>query len=82
MAGLTAGVERLDDDHAAAATGARGGEDALRSVIGGGRLVLGVGGGALGDLQELASLREVLVARATGEETVVADAVGANRTRK
>jgi hypothetical protein len=42
-----AGLERLDDGHAAAAAGACGLERGLGCVIGG-SLVLGVGGGAWG----------------------------------
>ena len=45
----------------------------------GGSLVLGIGGGARGDCQKLARLRDVLGARAAGEQAVVADAVEALR---
>jgi hypothetical protein len=76
VAGPAAGLEGLDDDHAAAAAGARGGEHGLRSVIGG-RLVLGIGGGTRRDFQKLAGLRDALVACAAGEKAIVADAMEA-----
>jgi hypothetical protein len=66
---LAAGVERLDEDHAAAATWARCGECGLRSVISG-SLVFVIDAF---HLQERPSLCKALLARATGEEAVVAD---------
>ena len=70
---LAAGLEGLDDDHAAAAAGAWLGERLRRRRIGLGRL-LGLG---RGQAQQLARPRDGLGAIAAGEQAVVADAVEA-----
>jgi hypothetical protein len=74
VAGLATGLERLDDDHAAAAAGTRGGEHGLRPVIGG-SLLLGIGGGARAGFEKLARLGDALLAAAAGEEAVMTDAM-------
>jgi hypothetical protein len=75
--GLVAGVEGLDDNHAAAAARARGSERGLRRIIGG-RLIFSIGAACdFCDLQEFASPREARIASAAGEQAVVADAVEA-----
>jgi hypothetical protein len=74
--GLSAGLEGLDDDHAAAAAGARGGERGSGCGVGG-SLAFGICACACGRLQQLAGLRQALVALAASEEALVAEAVEA-----
>jgi hypothetical protein len=76
MMRLAVGIEGLDDEHAAAAAGARACERLCR--IGFARLL---GRSLLGrtwaEVQEIAQVRDGLGAIAAGEQAVVADAVEA-----
>src|SRR5262245_33142806 len=74
---LAAAFENLDDDHAAAAAGARAGQDA-RLVRGSGLLLLLVNDGR-GSTEQLACTCDVGGAVAAGKQAIVADAVEAFR---
>ena len=73
VAGLAAGLEGLDDEHAAAAAGARLGECLRRRRVDLDRLL----GRGRCQSQELTRLGDRLGAFAAGEQAVVADAMEA-----
>src|SRR5215813_7794405 len=72
---LAAAFENLDDDHAAAAAGARAGQDAR--LIGGSGLGLFMVNDAWGSTEQLACACDVGGAVAAGKQSIVADAVEA-----
>jgi hypothetical protein len=73
---LAAGLEGLDDEHAAAAAGAWVGERLCRCWVGLDRLV----GRRWGQVQEFARRGDCVGAIAAGEQAIVADAVEARRS--
>src|SRR5260221_7762250 len=75
MSRIAAGLEGLDDDHAAAAAGARVRERWRLAVVAGAS-VAGLARWRR-HAEQLARSGDVLGASAIGEETVVADGVGA-----